>query len=51
MRDKNESLSNTYRLVIEEIKNKDKFHPVELFCNEVAANALMPKEIVLNFNG
>lgn len=24
MRDKNESLSNTYRLVIEEIKNKDK---------------------------
>jgi Zn-dependent peptidase ImmA (M78 family)/DNA-binding XRE family transcriptional regulator len=32
-----------------EIKNKGKFHPVELFCNEVAANALMPKEIVLNF--
>ncbi|SFQ43711.1 XRE family transcriptional regulator [Parafilimonas terrae] len=32
-----------------EIKNKDKFHPVELFCNEVAANALMPKDIVLNF--
>jgi Zn-dependent peptidase ImmA (M78 family)/DNA-binding XRE family transcriptional regulator len=32
-----------------EIKNKEKFHPVELFCNEVAANALMPKEIVLNF--
>ena len=25
-----------------ELKNKDKLHPVELFCNEVAANALMP---------
>ena len=33
-----------------DIKLKDKFHPVELFCNEVAANALMPKEIVLSFN-
>lgn len=32
------------------IKHKDKFHPVELFCNEVAANALMPKEIVLSFD-
>lgn len=32
-----------------EIKNKEKFHPIELFCNEVAANALMPKAIVLNF--
>ncbi|MFN8309781.1 MAG: XRE family transcriptional regulator [Chitinophagales bacterium] len=32
-----------------EIQNKEKFHPVELFCNEVAANALMPKDIVLNF--
>src|SRR5690606_36120269 len=31
------------------LKNKDKFHPVELFCNEVAANALMPKAIVLSF--
>lgn len=29
-----------------EIKNKDKFHPIELFCNEVAANALMPKNII-----
>ena len=28
----------------------DKFHPVELFCNEVAANALLPKDIVLNLN-
>ena len=32
-----------------EIKDKENFHPVELFCNEVAANALMPKEIILNF--
>lgn len=33
-----------------EINNKDNFHPVELFCNEVAANALMPKEVVSNFD-
>lgn len=33
-----------------QIKNKDRFHPVELFCNEVAANALMPKEIVLSLD-
>lgn len=33
-----------------ELQNKDRFHPVELFCNEVAANALMPKEIILAFN-
>lgn len=26
------------------LRGKDKFHPVELFCNEVAANALMPSE-------
>jgi len=32
-----------------DLKEKDKFHPVELFCNEVAANALMPKEIVFNY--
>ena len=32
------------------LKNKDKFHPVELFCNEVAANALMPKEIIFSFD-
>lgn len=25
-------------------KNKSKYHPVELFCNEVAANVLMPEE-------
>lgn len=27
-----------------ELKHKEKLHPVELFCNEVAANALMPIE-------
>lgn len=27
-----------------EIKERDKFHPVELFCNEVAANALIPAD-------
>lgn len=32
------------------LKQKDRFHPVELFCNEVAANALMPKEIILDFD-
>lgn len=26
-----------------DLKHKDKLHPVELFCNEVAANALMPQ--------
>ena len=29
-----------------EQKNKDKFHPIELFCNEVAAIALMPKHFM-----
>ncbi len=33
-----------------DLKYKEKFHPVELFCNEVAASALMPKEIVLSFD-
>ena len=28
------------------LKNKDKFHPIEMFCNKVAANALMPVELV-----
>lgn len=28
------------------INNKDNFNPIELFCNEVAANALMPKEFM-----
>jgi Zn-dependent peptidase ImmA (M78 family)/transcriptional regulator with XRE-family HTH domain len=33
-----------------DLKHKDKFHPAELFCNEVAANALMPREIVLSLD-
>jgi Zn-dependent peptidase ImmA (M78 family)/transcriptional regulator with XRE-family HTH domain len=32
------------------IKSKTKFHPVELFCNEVAANALIPQIIIEGFN-
>ena len=32
-----------------EITNRDKFNPIELFCNEVAANALIPSEIILSF--
>lgn len=36
--------------VIPEIMQKDKLHPVELFCNEVAANALMPNGIMKSFN-
>lgn len=30
-----------------ELKHKDKLHPIELFCSEVAANALMPT-VVMN---
>jgi Zn-dependent peptidase ImmA (M78 family) len=33
-----------------EIANRDKFNPIELFCNEVAANALIPNEIILNID-
>lgn len=33
-----------------EIKNLNKFNPIELFCNEVAANALIPKKIIANFD-
>lgn len=33
-----------------EIVNRDKFNPVELFCNEVAANALIPSEIILSID-
>jgi len=29
-----------------EIRNNKKYHPIELFCNEVAANALMPAEFL-----
>ena len=32
-----------------QIINKDKFNPIELFCNEVAANALIPEYIIRNF--
>ena len=32
------------------IKKIDVYNPIELFCNEVAANALMPKEFVENLN-
>lgn len=30
------------------LKSKGKFHPVESFCNEVAANALIPSELICN---
>ncbi|MEP7317578.1 MAG: XRE family transcriptional regulator [Panacibacter sp.] len=33
-----------------EVKHKDKLHPIELFCNAVAANALLPIEIMKNFD-
>jgi len=33
-----------------EIRNKEKFHPIELFCNEVAANSLMPYELISNID-
>ncbi len=32
------------------IKKVEDYNPIELFCNEVAANALMPKEFVENLN-
>jgi len=33
-----------------ELVNRNKFNPIELFCNEVAANALIPSEIILNID-
>ncbi len=33
-----------------DIKNNEKYNPIELFCNEVAANALMPIEIMNNLD-
>lgn len=33
-----------------EIANRDKFNLIELFCNEVAANALIPSEIILGID-
>lgn len=31
-----------------QITDKDKFNPIELFCNEVAANTLIPEDIIRN---
>lgn len=31
-------------------KIKDRFHPVELFCNEVAAHALMPNQLMRGYD-
>lgn len=33
-----------------ELKHKDEMHPVELFCNEVAANVLMPVDVMENLD-
>jgi Zn-dependent peptidase ImmA (M78 family) len=33
-----------------EITGRDRFNPIELFCNEVAANALIPSEIILSID-
>jgi Zn-dependent peptidase ImmA (M78 family)/transcriptional regulator with XRE-family HTH domain len=33
-----------------EVKDRDKLHPVELFSNEVAANVLMPLELMQDLN-
>ncbi len=33
-----------------EIVNRDRFNQIELFCNEVAANALIPNEIILSID-
>lgn len=32
------------------IKNANDYNPIELFCNQVAANALMPKEYILSLD-
>lgn len=34
--------------LVPEIKDSNKFHPVELFCNEIAANALIPNNFIYN---
>jgi len=31
-----------------EFKNIERYHPVELYCNEVAANALMPEKMIID---
>ncbi len=33
-----------------ELKSEGKFHPVELFCNEVAGSALIPQNIICNLD-
>lgn len=33
-----------------EISNRHKFNPIEIFCNEVAANALVPNELILGID-
>ena len=33
-----------------ELLEREKYHPVELFCNEVAANALMPSRYILKLD-
>lgn len=33
-----------------DLKSKERLHPVEIFCNEVAANALMPSQQIRNFD-
>jgi len=33
-----------------ELKHKDKLHPVELFCNTVTANILLPEALMLSLN-
>lgn len=32
------------------IRNHEKFHPTEIFCNEVAANALMPADYIVELS-
>lgn len=39
--------SGTSNNIDEIMKERDQFHPVELFCNEVAANVLMPKSAMI----
>lgn len=34
--------------LVPEIRDSSKFHPVELFCNEIAANALIPNNFIYN---
>ncbi len=40
-------ISNEIYPIVEE---RNKYHPIELFCNEVAANALIPKDFLTNLS-